>query len=91
VLAGAGLPAWPDGPRLLVELNTVPAEEASRHDAFVADVHAHFHGHGASTGDPRPANRELWYCGVIEPNAYGAHEIRSVWWHALWEQDLTRR
>lgn len=96
VLAGAGLPAWPDGPRLVVELNTVLAEAASRHDAFVADVHAHFHGHGAATGDPaqpdpRPANRELWYCGVIEPNAYGADEIRSVWWHTLREQGLIQR
>lgn len=91
-LAGTGLPAWPDGLHLLAELNTVLTAAAGRHDAAVADVHAHFHGHGAATGDPaqpdpRPANRELWYCGVIEPNAYGAHEIRSVWWHTL--QDKT--
>jgi hypothetical protein len=33
--------------------------------------------------DPRPANSDLWYCGVIEPNAWGAHQIRATWWHAL--------
>lgn len=33
--------------------------------------------------DPRPADRELWYCEVIEPNAWGASEIRAVWWDAL--------
>jgi hypothetical protein len=31
----------------------------------------------------RPANRDLWYCGAIEPNAWGAHEIRRTWWQAL--------
>jgi hypothetical protein len=55
-----------------------------------------FHGHGAATGDPaqpdpRPANRKLSYCGVIEPNAYGAHEIRSLWWRTLREQDRVQR
>jgi hypothetical protein len=96
VLAGAGLPAWPDGPRLLLELNAVLTEAAGRHDAFVADVHAHFLGHGAVIGDPaqpdpRPVNRNLWYCGVIEPNAYGAHEIRTLWWHTLPEQNRVQR
>jgi hypothetical protein len=54
----------------------------------VADVHARFLGHGVNAGDPaqpdaRPDNRRLWYCGLIEPNAWGAHEIRSTWWQAL--------
>jgi hypothetical protein len=56
--------------------------------AVVAGVHAHFAGHGAAAGDPgqpdpRPADRRLWYCGVIEPNAWGAHEIRCTWWRAI--------
>src|SRR6266511_3796385 len=56
--------------------------------AAVADVHRRFLGHGTAAGDPaqsdpRPANRDLWYCGVIEPNAWGAAEIRHAWWHAL--------
>jgi hypothetical protein len=33
--------------------------------------------------DPRPADRRLWHCGVIEPNAWGAHEIRCTWWRAI--------
>jgi hypothetical protein len=85
---GGGLPPWPDGPRLVVALNEVLTGLAGRHGAQVADVHAHFRGHGAQVGDPgqpdpRPANRELWYCGVIEPNAWGAHEIRRAWWQAI--------
>ena len=83
-------------PGLLAELNTLLTEAARRHGAFVADVHAHFHGHGAATGDPaqpdpRPANTNLWYCGVIEPNGYGAHEIRRVWWRTLREHNQPQR
>ena len=87
-LPGGALPAWPDGPHLVTALNSVLTDLAARHDAMVADVHAHFHGHGATAGDPgqpdpRPANRDLWFCGVIEPNAWGAHEIRRTWWETL--------
>jgi len=85
---GGGLPPWPDGPRLVAELNDALTGLAARHGAVVADVHAHFLGHGSAVGDPgqphpRPADRDLWYCGVIEPNAWGAHEIRRTWWRAL--------
>jgi hypothetical protein len=85
---GGGLPPWPDGPRLVRLLNTALTDLAARHGAVVADVHARFHGHGSAAGDPgqpdpRPVNRALWYCGVIEPNAWGAHEIRCTWWEAL--------
>ncbi len=85
---GGVLPRWPDGPRLVRALNTALTELAGRHGAVVADVHAHFLGHGAAAGDPgqpdpRPADRDLWYCGVIEPNAWGAHEIRRTWWRRL--------
>ncbi len=79
---------WPDGPMLVQALNTALAEMAGHHGAVVADVHSRFLGHGTATGDPsqvlaRPANRDLWYCGMIEPNAWGAHEIRRTWWEAL--------
>jgi lysophospholipase L1-like esterase len=90
VLPGGGLPPWPDGPRLVRALNAVLTDLAARQGAAVADVHAHFMGHGATVGDPaqphpRPDNRDLWFCGVIEPNAWGAHEIRRTWWQALSE------
>jgi lysophospholipase L1-like esterase len=85
---GGALPAWPDGPRLVRQLNTVLVEAAGRHAALVADVHAAFLGHGSAVGDPgqphpRPADRRLWYCGVIEPNAWGADAIRATWWTTL--------
>jgi lysophospholipase L1-like esterase len=80
----AGLPAWPDAPGLVAELNQALTALARRHGAAVADVHRRFLGQGTAAGDPaqsdpRPANRDLWYCGVIEPNAWGAAEILHAW------------
>jgi hypothetical protein len=77
-IATAGL-SWPDGPALVRALNAELAGLAQRHGAVVADLHARFLGHGVNAGDPaqpdaRPTNRKLWYCGLIEPNAWGAHE-----------------
>jgi lysophospholipase L1-like esterase len=87
-VANAGLPPWPEGSEAVRALNAALVEVARRHGALVADVHRAFLGHGAATGDPaqpdpRPADRNLWYCGVIEPNAWGAHHIRAAWWQAL--------
>jgi len=87
-IPGAGLPAWPDGCRWVAEFNHSLTALAARHGAAVADVHRRFLGHGTTAGDPaqsdpRPANRHLWYCGVIEPNAWGAAAIRHAWWDAL--------
>jgi lysophospholipase L1-like esterase len=84
----AGLPAWSDAVQLVAELNQALTAIAARHSAAVADVHRRFLGHGTAAGDPaqsdpRPANRRLWYCGVIEPNAWGAAEIRRAWWDSL--------
>jgi lysophospholipase L1-like esterase len=88
----AGLPPWPHGPALVRALNAALSDLAERHAAVVADVHARFLGHGVHAGDPaqphpRPTDRRLWYCGVIEPNAWGAHQIRAAWWHALHGSD----
>ncbi len=65
----AGLPAWPDGPGLVAALNQALTALARRHGAAVADVHRRFLGHGTAAGDlaqsdPRPANRDLWYCAA---------------------------
>jgi len=51
----------------------------------VADVHARFLGHGLAAGDPtrpaaRPPDRARWYCDLIEPNAWGASQIRAAYW-----------
>ena len=42
----------------------------------LADVHAHFLGHGVSAAD---SDQWYWRRSLIEPNAKGAHEVRSVW------------
>jgi hypothetical protein len=87
-IPGSGLPPWRDGPELVKELNASLVDLAGRHSALVADVHHRFLGHGVTAGDPatadpRPASRDLWFCGVIEPNAWGADQIRAAWWQAL--------
>ncbi|MEO8335851.1 MAG: GDSL-type esterase/lipase family protein [bacterium] len=48
--------------------------------AAVADVYAHFIGHGASA---LVEDRWYWRRSLIEPNAQGAHEIRRVWRAAI--------
>ena len=83
-----GVPPWPEVLELLAELNRVLRALATEHRALVADVHARFLGHGLAAGDPtqpaaRPPDRGLWYCGLIEPNAWGASEIRATFWEAL--------
>jgi lysophospholipase L1-like esterase len=83
-----GLPPWPDAVVLLAELNQGLVDLADEHDARVADLHRCFLGHGILAGDvprpePRPPNRALWYCNVIEPNAWGASAVRATFWEAL--------
>ena len=83
-----GLPAWPDVVRVLAELNETLRSVAVAHGAAVADIHQQFLGHGLAVGnpgqaDPRPADRDLWFCDVIEPNAWGAGGVRAAFWAAL--------
>jgi lysophospholipase L1-like esterase len=87
-----GLPPWPEALELLTELNRALRMLAEDHQALVADVHARFLGHGLAAGDPtqpaaRPPNRDLWYCDLIEPNAWGASQIRAAFWAALERAD----
>jgi lysophospholipase L1-like esterase len=51
----------------------------------LADVYAHFLGHGASVPEP---DRWYWRRSLIEPNAVGAHEIRRLWRDVLDEEEL---
>ena len=48
----------------------------TRDNALLADVHAHFLGHGASA---EPEQRWYWRRSLVEPSALGASEIRRVW------------
>lgn len=86
--AAVGLKPWPEASSLLHELNDVLKRSAGDHEVAVADVHQRFLGHGLSVGDPsqveaEPLNRSLWYCGVVEPNAWGASEVRAAFWQAI--------
>jgi lysophospholipase L1-like esterase len=83
-----GLPPWPDVVEVLAELNAALRAVAAEHGAVVADIHAHFLSHGLRAGNPgqaeaRPGNRALWYCNIIEPNAWGADAVRAAFWAAL--------
>ncbi|WP_426506426.1 SGNH/GDSL hydrolase family protein [Dactylosporangium sp. McL0621] len=87
-LSWAGLPDVDEGLALLHSMNAAIRGAARRHGAVVADLHLAFLGHGAQAGDitrpdSHPANRELWLCGHIEPNAWGAQAIRDTWRAAL--------
>ena len=86
--ARVGLPPWPDVVDLLAQLNADLRSVAGEHGARVADIHRRFLGHGLLRGDPaqthpRPGDRDLWYCNVIEPNAWGAGGVRTAFWEAL--------
>ncbi len=83
-----GLPPWPDVVDVLAELNATLREAAHEQGAVVADIHGRFLGHGLRVGNPaqgdaRPADRGLWYCNIIEPNAWGADAVRAAFWEAL--------
>jgi lysophospholipase L1-like esterase len=85
-----GLPSWPDVVDVLAELNATLRALARQHGAVVADIHGRFLGHGLQAGNPgqgdaRPGNRSLWYCQIIEPNAWGADAVRGAFWAALQE------
>src|SRR4051794_38837947 len=83
-----GLPPWPDVIDVLAHLNHALRDLAGRHGAAVAGIHAEVLGHGLEVGnpgqpDPRPPDRNLWFCEVIEPNAWGASAVREAFWEAL--------
>ena len=87
-----GLPPWPEALALLAELNRALRMLAEQYQALAAEVHARFLGHGLAAGDPtqpaaRPACRDLWYCDLIEPNAWGASQIRAAFWATLEQLD----
>jgi lysophospholipase L1-like esterase len=83
-----GLPPWPEVVEVLATLNRTLRSVAEQHGAAVAEIHERFLGHGLAAGnpaqgDPRPAGRGLWYCNIIEPNAWGASAVRAAFWEAM--------
>ena len=85
--ARLGLPPWPDAVAVIGELNEALRTVAVSGGAAVAEIAERFSGHGLCAGDPtrpqaRPAERDLWLCSVIEPNAWGAGGVRAAFWAA---------
>ena len=83
-----GLPPWPDAVEVIAELNETLRRAAARSGAVVAEIAGAFLGHGLRAGDPtqrdpRPPERDLWFCNLIEPNAWGAGGVRAAFWSAL--------
>jgi hypothetical protein len=83
-----GLPPWPDAVDIIAELNEALRAVAHQHGASVAEIGRRFSGHGLLAGNPsqplpRPADRRLWFCHVIEPNAWGANGVREAFRAAL--------
>jgi hypothetical protein len=85
--ARLGLPPWPDAVAVIEELNDTLRAVASRGGAVVAEIAESFRGHGVLAGDPRPAERDLWFCDLIEPNAWGAGGVRAAFWAAVRDGD----
>jgi lysophospholipase L1-like esterase len=80
--------AWPTALAWLHRFNDTLKELAATYGATLTDIHDRFLSHGITVGrpaqeEPRPTNRELYYCGVIEPNGWGAGAIRALWWETL--------
>lgn len=86
--ARLGILPWPGALEQIARFNETIRALANEHEALVADIHGDFLGHGLRAGNPsqseaRPAGRDLWYCGVVEPNAWGASAIRRVFHETL--------
>jgi hypothetical protein len=78
----------PDAVTVIDELNQALRGVAVRHTAAVADVAGTLLGHRPRAGDPnrpdpRLAERDLWSCRLIEPNAWGAGGVRTAFRAAL--------
>lgn len=90
---------FPDGEPLIQELKILAVvnrgirEMANDERVLIADLYAHFLGHGTQCKNPSnpyydPDDPALWYVLNIEPNSRGAHEARRVFWNTLQSKSL---
>jgi hypothetical protein len=82
-----GLPPWPQALELLAGLNRAcgPGQGAPGAGGGCAwPLSGSWPGcRGSHPAGGRPPDRGLWYCDLIEPNAWGASEIRAAFWETL--------
>ena len=86
--AALQIASWPQALAWIQQFNETIRQVAASHNALLSDIHAHFLGHGLKAGNPaqsnpQPVNRDLYYCGVVEPNLWGANAIRDLWWQSV--------
>jgi lysophospholipase L1-like esterase len=83
-----GLTHWGSALDWIATFNAEIEKQATAYDCIFIDLHYRFLGHGLSVGEPKqplplPNNTNLWYCGIIEPNFFGAQAICAAWIEAL--------
>ena len=84
-IASAGLPAWPDGLKILTAYNALITAFADKHpQVHLVDMHGLFLGHGIHCSDTRhphyhPDDPHYWYFRNLEdPNDRGYDALRRI-------------
>jgi lysophospholipase L1-like esterase len=87
-----GLPSWPEALELLAELNQVlrTLPKTTRRWWRMCMAGSSAMAWPPATPPGRPPDPGLWDCDLIEPNAWGASEIRAAFWATL-EQAVTEQ
>ena len=83
-----GIPLGPAERAVLDHLNDgIRAMAKARERVVLADIQAHFAGHGLSAATPE---RWYWPHMIIEPSARGASEVRRLWLQAVTDRRARR-
>jgi hypothetical protein len=91
ILAAVAVPSAPgDFMKRVVALAREDERERVLHFNGVVRLLERGRGNGDQTIEaaqlgrrPCPRDRALWYCNIIEPNAWGADAVRAAFWTAL--------
>ncbi|MCP5521672.1 MAG: SGNH/GDSL hydrolase family protein [Verrucomicrobiales bacterium] len=89
-LRWVGLPAWPDGLKLLAAYNEILSTAADRHpDVHLVDIHEPFLGHGLSCAQfwrvhyDRQDPHYWYHVNVEDPNDRGYDALRRLFLNAI--------